>query len=140
MPQSLTAFIDPGKPWQKGTNETFQRFLPRRCLRDGAVPIDGGAKAVIETWHSRGNDIRAHSSLRALTPSELERPQRNPSGPNITTRRPWNQSTTLIRSTNVHGCRKKKVYDICAASKRSALCIGGICFVNGLAAARRARR
>jgi putative transposase len=34
-----TALIDPGKPWQNGTNESFNRPLPRRVPERRVVPI-----------------------------------------------------------------------------------------------------
>ena len=64
---------DPGKPWQNGTDESFNGKFRDECLsmewlrnREEAVPI-------IETWRRHYNEVRPHSSLDYLTPIELKR-------------------------------------------------------------------
>ena len=68
-----TAFIDPGKPWQNGTNESFNGRFRDECLGMEWFRSRREAKAVIETWRRHYNDVRPHSSLGGLTPSEFRR-------------------------------------------------------------------
>jgi len=84
-----TAFIDPGKPWQNGTDESFNGTLRNECLSMEWFRSRTEAQVVIETWRQHYNDVRPHSSLGYRTPSEFKRSiQRNctdltstPSGP-----------------------------------------------------------
>ena len=39
-----TAHIDPGKPWQNGTNESFNGKFRDECLVDGMVPESGSMR------------------------------------------------------------------------------------------------
>jgi putative transposase len=66
------ALSDAGKPWQNGTDESFNGKLRDECLsmewfrnRLEAVPI-------IETWRRHYNEVRPHSSLDYLTPIEFK--------------------------------------------------------------------
>jgi putative transposase len=58
-----TASMDPGKPWQNGTNESFNgRF------RDGWLNVSWcadreEARVRISTWRREYNEVRAHSSV-----------------------------------------------------------------------------
>lgn len=63
---------DPGKPWQNGTDESFNGKLRDECLsmewfrnRQEAIPI-------IETWRRHYNEVRPHSSLDYRTPIEFK--------------------------------------------------------------------
>ena len=66
-----TAFIDPGKPWQNGTNESFNGRFRDECLGMEWFRSRTEARAVIETWRKHYNNVRPHSSLGGLTPSEF---------------------------------------------------------------------
>jgi len=68
-----TAFIDPGKPWQNGTNESVNGPFRDGCLGVAWFRSRIEAKALIETWRRHYNDVRPHSSLGGLTPSEFKR-------------------------------------------------------------------
>lgn len=68
-----TAFIDPGKPWQNGTNESFNGRFRDECLGAEWFRSRIEARAIIETWRRHYNDVRPHSSLGGLTPSEFKR-------------------------------------------------------------------
>jgi putative transposase len=67
-----TAHIDPGKPWQNATDESFNgKFRDEhlslqwfRNRRDAAVAI--------EKWRRHYNEVRPHSSLGYLTPVEFK--------------------------------------------------------------------
>jgi len=68
-----TALIDPGKPWQNGTNESFNGKFRDECLAMEWFRTRVEAKAVIETWKQHYNEVRPHSSLGNLTPSAFRR-------------------------------------------------------------------
>jgi len=70
--QIETAFIDPGKPWQNGVDESFNgtfrdQHLSLRWFRNRA-----DAKVSIEAWRRHYNEVRPHSSLGYLTPTEFK--------------------------------------------------------------------
>ena len=67
-----TALIDPGKPWQNATDESFNgkfrdEFLSLQWFRHR---LD--AKVGIEQWRRHYNEVRPHSSLGYLTPLEFK--------------------------------------------------------------------
>ena len=66
-----TAFIDPGKPWQNGVNESFNGKFRDECLSLEWFRSRAEAKVVIESWREHYNEIRPHSSLGYLTPREF---------------------------------------------------------------------
>ena len=68
-----TAHIDPGKPWQNGTDESFNGKLRDECLSIEWFRSREEARVVIETWRHHYNTVRPHSSLRYLTPLEFIR-------------------------------------------------------------------
>ena len=66
-----TAFIDPGKPWQNGTDESFNGRFRDECLAMEWFRSRREAVAVIEAWRIHYNTVRPHSSLAYLTPIEF---------------------------------------------------------------------
>jgi putative transposase len=68
-----TSLIDPGKPWQNGTDESFNGTLRNECLGMEWFRSRSESKVVIETGRKHFNDVRPHSSLGSLTPSEFKR-------------------------------------------------------------------
>jgi putative transposase len=66
-----TAHIAPGKPWQNGTDESFNGRLREECLSMEWFRTRREAAAIIETWRQHYNDVRPHSSLGYLTPTEF---------------------------------------------------------------------
>ena len=62
---------DPGKPWQNGTNESFNDRFRDECLTLECFPSRAEAKVIIEAWRRHYNDVRPHSSLGNLTPSRF---------------------------------------------------------------------
>jgi putative transposase len=68
-----TALIDPGKPWQNGTNESFNGKFRDECLSMEWFRNRMDAKIVIESWRRHYNEIRPHSSLGNLTPAQFKR-------------------------------------------------------------------
>ena len=52
-----TAFIDPGKPWQNGTNESFNGKFRDECLAMEWFRNRIEAKIVIEDWRTHYNNV-----------------------------------------------------------------------------------
>jgi putative transposase len=67
-----TALIDPGKPWQNGTNESFNGKFRDECLSLEWFRSRAEAVVVIESWRRHYNAVRPHSSLGYLTPHEFK--------------------------------------------------------------------
>lgn len=68
-----TALSDPGKPWQNGSNESFNGKFRDECLSMEWFRNRIDAKIVIEGWHRHYNEVRPHSSLGQLTPIEFKK-------------------------------------------------------------------
>jgi len=77
-----TAHIDPRKPWQNGSNESFNGKFRDECLSMQWFKNRVDAKVVIEEFRREYNEVRPHSSLGQLTPIEFKRkchsPEQNP--------------------------------------------------------------
>ncbi len=67
-----TAHIDPGKPWQNGTDESFNGKLRDECLSAEWFRSRAEARVLIESWRRHYNAVRPHSSLGYLTPHEFK--------------------------------------------------------------------
>lgn len=63
------ALIDPGKPWQNGTAESFNGKFRDECLSLEWFRSRAEARVVIERWRQHYNEVRPHSSLGYLTPA-----------------------------------------------------------------------
>lgn len=75
-----TAFIDPGKPWQNGTDESFNGKFRDECLNLEWFRNRLEAKVGVERWRRHYNEERPHMSLGDLTPAEFKRQIMNQSG------------------------------------------------------------
>ena len=64
-------YIDPGKPVQNAFIESFNSKLRDECLNEYVFSTLAEARAIIEAWRQDYNQLRPHSSLGALTPSEF---------------------------------------------------------------------
>ena len=67
-----TAFIDPGKPWQNGANESFNGKFRDQHLSLQWFRNRADAKVSIELWRRHYNEVRPHSSLGYLTPAAFK--------------------------------------------------------------------
>ncbi len=67
------ALIDPGKPWQNGTAESFNGKFRDECLSMEWFRNRVEAKVVIEQWRQHYNDVRPHSSLGNQTPAAFKK-------------------------------------------------------------------
>ncbi len=63
--------IEPGKPWQNGTNESFNGKLRNEYLAMNWFYSRAHAKVIIETWPKQYNAVRPNSSLEYKTPLEF---------------------------------------------------------------------
>lgn len=63
--------IEPGKPWQNGTNESFNGKFRDECLAMNWFYSRAHAKVIIEAWRKHYNAVRPHSSLDYKTPLEF---------------------------------------------------------------------
>jgi putative transposase len=70
--QIETAFIDPGKPWQNGTDESFNGTFRNECLTLEWFRNRIEAKVGIERWRRHYNEERPHMSLGDRTPAEFK--------------------------------------------------------------------
>lgn len=66
-----SVLIEPGKPWQNGTNESFNGKFRDECLAMEWFRNRLEAKVVIEDWKEHYNEVRPHSSLGYQTPREF---------------------------------------------------------------------
>jgi putative transposase len=77
-------FIDPGKPMQNGSIESFNGRFREECLDPSWFTSLAEARRVIETWRVDDNLRRPHTSLRMATPAAFAaarpfiKPQRAP--------------------------------------------------------------
>ena len=63
--------IEPGKPWQNGTNESFNGKFRDGCLSMEWFRNRLEAKVIIKDWRRHYNEVRPHSSLNYLTPRQF---------------------------------------------------------------------
>ena len=63
--------IEPGKPWQNGTNESFNGKFRDECLSVEWFRSRKEALAIIEDWRHHYNEVRPRSSLNYLTPQQI---------------------------------------------------------------------
>lgn len=69
MNRSETVTIDPGKPWQNGSSESFNGTFRAECLDQEWFAHMREARILIEQWRWEYNTQRPHSSYR--TPAEV---------------------------------------------------------------------
>ena len=70
--QIETAFIDPGKPWQNGVDESFNGKFRNEHLSLQWFRNRVDAAVSIEQWRRHYNAVRPHSSLAYRTPHEFK--------------------------------------------------------------------
>jgi putative transposase len=70
--------IDPGKPWQNGSNESLNGTFRRECLDAEIFRTFEEAKMVIAAWRRRYNRKRPHSSQGYITPEMAYYGRRRP--------------------------------------------------------------
>ncbi len=88
-----TGLIEPGKPWQNGTCESFNGKFRDECLSVEWFRSREEARVMIGRWRRHFNDDRPHSSLGNLTPTEYA--ARSRLSPGVSARGP--QRAGLLR-------------------------------------------
>ena len=71
-----TAFSDPGKPWQNGLDESFNGKFRDECLNEQWFQSLPQARDCIAEWRKDYNEVRPHSSLGRIPPSQFAQQQR----------------------------------------------------------------
>jgi len=66
-------FIRPGKPNENAFIESFNGRFRDECLNENLFETLDGARVIIDAWGIDYNDVRPHSSIDDLTPTEFER-------------------------------------------------------------------
>jgi putative transposase len=66
---SVTAYIEPGSPWENGYCESFNAKLRDELLNGEVFYTLKEASVVIEQWRKDYNTIRPHSSLGYQPPA-----------------------------------------------------------------------
>ena len=64
-------YIQPGKPQQNGSIESFNGKLRDECLNEHWFTSLDHAREVVEQWRIEYNTIRPHSALKGRTPCEM---------------------------------------------------------------------
>jgi putative transposase len=67
----VTAYIDPGKPWQNGVGESFHSRFRDECLDREWFHTPQEARVLIAQYRRQYNEARPHSSLGYRTPAEV---------------------------------------------------------------------
>ena len=73
--------IEPGKPNQNASIESFNGRLRDECLNDHWFTSLAHARVVIESWRREYNEERQKAVLDGLTPAEYARRLRNDYNP-----------------------------------------------------------
>ena len=60
--------IEPGKPWQNGSNESLNGTFRKECLNAEIFASLTEARVIIEKWRRRYNERRPHNSQNYFTP------------------------------------------------------------------------
>jgi putative transposase len=84
-----SALIDPGKPWQNGTNESFNGKFRDECLAMEWFRNRIEAKIVIDDWRRHYNEVRPHSSLNYDTPQAYRQRLESSSTSAVIARTEW---------------------------------------------------
>ena len=67
----------PGKPWQNGTDESFNGKFRDECLSIEWFRSRREAAVLIEAWWIHYNEVRPYSSLQYSTPAEFKQQPRH---------------------------------------------------------------
>ena len=69
-----------GSPWENGHIESFHDKLRDECLNRELFGSFLEARVILESWRVEYNDLRPHSSLGYLSPSEYMRKNQSDGG------------------------------------------------------------
>ena len=71
LQEIIPSRIEPGKPWQNGSNESFNGTFRRACLDAELFQSLAEARVVIEDWRHLYNHERPHSALGYQVPAAV---------------------------------------------------------------------
>ena len=66
-----TRYIEPGHPWENGTNESFNGVFRDGCLDRNLFMDLRDAREQIEGWRIEYNEVRPHGALSGSTPDQF---------------------------------------------------------------------
>ena len=66
-------FIEPGRPMQNGSVESFNGRLRDELLNEHAFPTIFNARSAVDAWRFDYNHHRPHAAIGGLTPAEFIR-------------------------------------------------------------------
>ena len=89
-----TALSDPGKPWQNGSDESFNGKFRDECLSMEWFRSRAEAKVIIEQWRQHYNADRPHSSLGYLSPLTFKQQSEEQQNKILQKQQPRQKSTT----------------------------------------------
>ena len=92
--------ITPGKPWQNGSNESFNGTFRRECLDAERFHSLTEARVVIEDWRQQYNHERPHSALGYQIPARIYGEDASPQMAEGAT-----LSSVGENSSRTHGCQ-----------------------------------
>jgi putative transposase len=75
-----TIYITPESPWESGHTESFHDKLRDECLNRKLFGSLLEASMILESWRVEHNDLRPHSSLGYLSPSEYMQKKQSDGG------------------------------------------------------------
>ena len=75
-----TIYITPGSPWENGHMESFHDKLRDECLNRELFGTLAEARVILESWRVEYNDLRPHSSLGYMSPTEYMRQSQSDGG------------------------------------------------------------
>jgi putative transposase len=76
-------FIEPGRPMQNGSVESFNGRLRDELLNEHSFPTLFHARSAVEAWRFDYNHVRPHTALDGLTPIEFIRQTSNYPNPRL---------------------------------------------------------
>jgi putative transposase len=88
-------YIEPGAPWQNGVCESFNSRLRDEYLNQCDITNEADARLKARAWKDDFNDVRPHSSLGYLTPSEFAR--RCADSIPVAALLPWNLHSDVLK-------------------------------------------
>jgi len=110
-----TAYIEPGKPWQNGVNESFNGRLRDECLNMEVFYGLADARWTIESYRRYFNEERLHGAIGYIPPSEFRRQWLAQAGAAVGALPPHLQDLSLYQSEQ-KGNDKSRATLSCPAS------------------------
>jgi putative transposase len=111
----LMAIVDPGKPWQNGTAESFNGKFRDECLSMEWFSNRLEAKVVIEQWRLYCNQVRPHSGLGKQTPAAFKNSSFQQPPPESFSKNEWPEEIRLVSARKKPGRHDVPTGPMCGA-------------------------